>query len=491
MSLEHAFLIPGVARPNPTRAAPQRAATGTEETPGFSASTWLTSSLLGASFVRGRQRRVARRHAIGAQELMEPPLRINDCLVESCKACLEALSGDSASSRGKERGPIWSVEEEEEEDAITYARFRIDQLQENQAQVVGNTLRRTLLRQDLFRTTAAVAFRLQRRTFSEFDGDEKVQVSPPEPTLHEFSSVPGVLEKMIDVVRNVQQISVLETPWEAPKDLPLTGYAKATDEPDTWRWVSRRCGPCSVQVGDLDMVDSSTFFERPARLPEPQHHILRVTAPAMLDLEVEATCCSQTEWEESPFFEKYRKQLRFDGWLLVPPLFSPVKKVNYRVTRGEDGGEVVQLELWTTKAARPADLLRTSAATLLAGLASSAMQQGEVSLADELLQQFGIKEAPKWGEEMDKVAPEVPERQWKPEVKEEEEDVLVDGADDMLLEDGTPWPGLDLTEELLGDMYQDPFANTDMANPFLSPDMDSPLLTPDVDKEFDPDYPYV
>lgn len=30
------------------------------------------------------------------------------------------------------------------------------------------------------------------------------------------------------------------------------------------------------------------------------------------------------EWETAPAFEEYRQRLRFDRWLMVPPLFSPV-----------------------------------------------------------------------------------------------------------------------------------------------------------------------
>lgn len=44
-----------------------------------------------------------------------------------------------------------------------------------------------------------------------------------------------------------------------------------------------------------DVVDSSTFYERPMYLPLKDQHLLTVSAPAMVELEIEATCCSQTE----------------------------------------------------------------------------------------------------------------------------------------------------------------------------------------------------
>eukprot|EP00930_Biecheleria_cincta_P043419 TRINITY_DN29819_c0_g1_i1.p1 TRINITY_DN29819_c0_g1~~TRINITY_DN29819_c0_g1_i1.p1 ORF type:complete len:529 (-),score=110.21 TRINITY_DN29819_c0_g1_i1:52-1605(-) len=315
---------------------------------------------------------------------------IEQTLAETCKSCLEDL-GDPASSSFRARR--WTVEADEEDDMIFYSRYRVDQIPAGQGRAVGNTLRRTLMRQDLFRSHAAVAFRMQHRSFDATQGN--VHVSRAEPALHEFSSMPGVLETMIDVVRNVQQLAVAKAPWQAP-ELPIAGLAaRAADEPETWRWALRRCGPCAVQAGDLDIVDSSTFYERPVTLAIPEQHLFQMTAPTMVEMEVIATCCSQTEWEQSPTFQKYQQRLRFDGFLMVPPLFSPVKKVNYTVTAGEpvpgevEPSEVVQLELWTKKSARPSELLRTSAETLWWGLASRASRNGEDTLLDDAAAYFG------------------------------------------------------------------------------------------------------
>lgn len=42
-----------------------------------------------------------------------------------------------------------------------------------------------------------------------------------------------------------------------------------------------------------DAIDGSTFYERPMCLPVDQH-LLTISAPAIIEFEVEATCCSQT-----------------------------------------------------------------------------------------------------------------------------------------------------------------------------------------------------
>ena len=272
----------------------------------------------------------SRRHRCRTQSRVTS---LEDTLVDVFQAYGDFLSG-------KKKQP-WSLEEEDQSDeSFSYCRFRLDELPPRQARSVGNTLRRTLLRQDLFRSTAPVAFRLQRRSYSVEEG--KVYVSRSKAALHEYSSVPGVQESMLDVVKTVQHVAVGRAATPVP-ELPLAAVASNSTQPDSWRWISRRCGPCVIRTSDMDAIDSSTFYERPMCLPVDQH-LLTVSSPVMVELELEVTECSQREWEISPAFEEYRQRLRFDRWLMVPPLFSPVKKVNYLVT-GSDSSESLQLEL--------------------------------------------------------------------------------------------------------------------------------------------------
>ncbi|CAK0892162.1 unnamed protein product, partial [Prorocentrum cordatum] len=181
------------------------------------------------------------------------------------------------------------------------------------------------------------------------------------------------------------------------------GWVPLLDHPAAARWVSRRAGwvPCAPlprrrllaggaatppaarteekmmtnkkeeedrqEARDLDIVDSSAHFERPMELVEPTHHICRVTASTLLEIEVEAACCSQAEWQTSPLCQDYERSLRHEGWLIVPALFSPVMKVNYRITGA--AVETVELEVWTRPGTRPSVPIRAAAASLLAGLA--------------------------------------------------------------------------------------------------------------------------
>jgi len=275
--------------------------------------------------------------------------------------------------------PEWHVESEEliADGAAQYACFKVGPIPEGQARPLGNILRRALLRQDLFRRHAAVAFRVQHRSFRS-DENHALLFSYTESAKHELSAVSGVKESMIDIVRNLQNLAVAQDTSMKVK-LPLTAVAAATDvnEPETWRWSVRRCGPCAVQARDLDIVDASSHYEVPLKLAEPGHHICRLTGPSVFELEVEVVCSSNVEWEESPAFKDYRRDRRSNGWLMVPPLFSPVLKVNYLITEHEHGSEAVQLEVWTKVSDTPCNVVQIAAASLLAVL-SAQSEDGQI-----------------------------------------------------------------------------------------------------------------
>lgn len=346
-------------------------------------------------------------------------------LEETLLGAYKAAVHDLASARSEPPwtgGTRWHMEVEEDvlcEGSAFYTRLRIDPLPATQAQAVGNVLRRTLLREDFFRTHAAVAFRVQHRAFTARGKGARLSLGHLEQATHEFSSVPGVHESMIDVVRNVQRLSIAPVPELRPPMGTLAGIAAASaDGPETWHWTTQRCGPCAVQARDLDIVDSASHYEEPLRLSEPGQHLCRLTVPTMLRLEVQAVCCSQTEWEESPVFLKHQNCLRFSGWLVVPPLFSPVLKVNYTVTASDSenaqkGSEAVHLELWTRPTCRPTELVRTAAASLLAALEArrgggnaeargaavpSSHRAGKASVGDASLGPPATGEAAAWQE---------------------------------------------------------------------------------------------
>jgi DNA-directed RNA polymerase subunit alpha len=119
--------------------------------------------------------------------------------------------------------------------------------------------------------------------------------------LHEFSTIPGVIEDVTDIVLNVKGIT-LKMEVEGPKRLRLNVN-----------------GPAKVTA---DMIELTAGFE----IMNPNHHICTLDKGAKLEVEfivengkgyVPANSNNQ---EEMPI-----------GLIPIDALFSPIKKVAYRV----------------------------------------------------------------------------------------------------------------------------------------------------------------
>jgi DNA-directed RNA polymerase subunit alpha len=119
--------------------------------------------------------------------------------------------------------------------------------------------------------------------------------------LHEFSTVPGVIEDVTDIVLNVKGIS-LKMEVEGPKRLRLNAK-----------------GPTSVTA---EMIELTTGIE----IMNPEHHICTLDKGASLNVEfiVETgkgyVPANSNKQEEMPI-----------GLIPIDALFSPIKQVAYRV----------------------------------------------------------------------------------------------------------------------------------------------------------------
>ena len=145
---------------------------------------------------------------------------------------------------------------------------------------IGNALRRVLL--SSLQGTAITGMQVQG-------------------VLHEFSTIPGVIEDVTDIVLNVKGIT-LKMEVEGPKRLRLNVN-----------------GPAKVTA---DMIELTAGFE----IMNPDHHICTLDKGAKLEVEfivengkgyVPANSNNQ---EEMPI-----------GLIPIDALFSPIKKVAYRV----------------------------------------------------------------------------------------------------------------------------------------------------------------
>jgi DNA-directed RNA polymerase subunit alpha len=157
--------------------------------------------------------------------------------------------------------------------------------------------------------------------------------------LHEFSTIPGVLEDVTEIVLNLKEVR-LRMHVEGPKTLTL-----------------RRKGKGVVTAGDLVSDDQTV------ELMNPDHHICTLGPEA--DLELEATVghgkgyvtAERNKTEEMPI-----------GTIPIDSIFSPIKRINYTVTPARVGRETnydrLNLEVWTDGAVNPADAVAFAAKIL-------------------------------------------------------------------------------------------------------------------------------
>jgi DNA-directed RNA polymerase subunit alpha len=151
---------------------------------------------------------------------------------------------------------------------------------------LGNALRRVLL--SSLRGAAVTAVQI--------DG-----------VLHEFSSIPGVREDVTDIVLNIKEIAI------------------KMDGDDSKRMVVRKQGPGSVTAGDIQTVGDIEILN-------PDHVICTLDEGAEIRMEFTVNNgkgyvpADRNRAEDAPI-----------GLIPVDSLYSPVKKVSYKVENTREG----------------------------------------------------------------------------------------------------------------------------------------------------------
>jgi len=128
--------------------------------------------------------------------------------------------------------------------------------------------------------------------------------------LHEFSSIAGVREDVTDIVLNVKEVAI-GMQGEGPK-----------------RMVLRKSGPGVVTAGDIQTVGDIEILN-------PEHEICTLDEGAEIRMEFTVNTgkgyvpADQNRAEDAPI-----------GLIPVDALFSPVKKVSYRVEATREGQDL-------------------------------------------------------------------------------------------------------------------------------------------------------
>jgi DNA-directed RNA polymerase subunit alpha len=196
---------------------------------------------------------------------------------------------------------------EVDRDSMTerYGKFVIRPLERGYGVTLGNSLRRILLSSMMGSAVSAIKI---------------------EGVLHEFSTIPDVLEDTTDIVLNFKQVR----------------FRQFDPEPKTLR-ISKK-GPGVVTAADIQTNDRIEVLN-------PDQHICTLGKDAKIDCEILVRY--GRGYVEA---EEHKKELPI-GFIALDALHSPIRRVNYSVSNARVGQRTdydsLELEVWTDGSLRP------------------------------------------------------------------------------------------------------------------------------------------
>jgi len=198
-----------------------------------------------------------------------------------------------------------------------YGKFVCEPLERGFGTTLGNSLRRVLL--SSLQGAAITAVKI--------DG-----------ALHEFTSVPDVVEDVTEMVLNFKEVVVRS-------HTAKTQVVRIDKE-----------GPCDVTAGDIQVNDQIEVLN-------PDHKICTVAKGGRFSAELTINVgrgyvsADRNKTPGTPI-----------GTIPIDALFSPIRKVNYTVTNARVGQitdyDKLTLEVWTNGAVRPQDAVALAAKIL-------------------------------------------------------------------------------------------------------------------------------
>ncbi len=209
------------------------------------------------------------------------------------------------------------IEYVEKDEKLTYGKFVVEPLERGYGITLGNALRRILLSS---LPGAAV-------TSVRFDG-----------ALHEFSTLPGVLEDTIEIILNLKNLSMKihsSEPQTLILDTDKTGVVRAGDIK----------APAEVEILNPDLPICT--LEEDARIY------------------MEMTAVNGRGYVPA---ERNKQPHQPIGVIPVDSIFSPIRKVNYQVENTRVGQvtdyDKLTLEVWTDGSVKPDEAVSLAAKIL-------------------------------------------------------------------------------------------------------------------------------
>jgi len=198
-----------------------------------------------------------------------------------------------------------------------YGRFIVEPLERGYGSTLGNSMRRVLLSSLV--GAAVTSIRIE-------------EVS------HEFSTVPNVVEDVLQIILNIKKM-ILRSHSDAPKIIKLEAKGKG-----------------EVKAGDIK-------HDSEIEIVNPDHHLATLESGGKLNIELVV--------EKGRGFvpsERNKKPNQPLGTIPTDSIFTPVKKVNVTTEEVRVGQEInydrLILDVWTNKAITPEDAVKQSAELL-------------------------------------------------------------------------------------------------------------------------------
>jgi len=189
-----------------------------------------------------------------------------------------------------------------------YGRFSAEPLERGFGITLGNSLRRVLL--SSIRGSAVIGVKI-------------------EGALHEFTHIDGVVEDVADIVLNLKELQVKKT----------------TEEPLTVQFERSEPG----QVKARDLLTNPTV-----EVLNPDHHIATISEGGKLEMTI-----MLGDGKGYVPAEQNKDEEWAVGTIALDAIFSPIHKVNYRITNARVGQRTdydkLTLEVWTNGSVLPED----------------------------------------------------------------------------------------------------------------------------------------
>jgi len=199
----------------------------------------------------------------------------------------------------------------------TYGKFTCEPLERGYGLTLGNSLRRVLL--SSLQGSAITSVRI--------DG-----------ALHEFTTIPGVVEDVTDIILNVKSLLL------------------HMDDATSRTLVIDKQGEGEVTAADIEAPTGVAVLR-------PEQHVATLSKGGRLRMEM--TCAMGRGYAIA---DQNKSETMPIGVIPIDSLFSPVQKVNYRVTNARVGHRTdydrLILEVWTDGSVRPEDAVAFAAKIL-------------------------------------------------------------------------------------------------------------------------------